>query len=60
MYAVAAAASGLQYCSVGSLMADVRQCCFPPGEEEGEGGGANYIWYLVVDLLGLYLALWSR
>lgn len=45
MYAVAAAASGLQYCSVGSLMADVRQCCFPPGEEEkgGRGGGKLYL-----------------
>lgn len=41
-FAVAAAASRLQYCSVGSLMADGRQCCFPPGEEEvvlEEGGG---------------------
>lgn len=42
MRAVAAAASSLQYCSVGSLMADVRQCCFPPGGG-GEGGGGLHI-----------------
>lgn len=53
MYAEVAAASSLQYCSVGSLMADVRQRCFPPGEE---GGGK---FYPVVEILGLYPALGS-
>lgn len=58
MRAVAAAASSLQYCSVGSLMADVRQCCFPPGGG-GEGGGVC-TFYRVVEILGLCLALGSR
>lgn len=49
---MAAAASSLQYCSVGSLMADGRQCCFPLGKEEGGGGGNLY-----VKMRGLYLAL---
>ena len=52
--AVAAAASSLQYCSVGSLMADGRQCCFPLGEEEGGAGG---IFYLAVKISGSFPAL---
>lgn len=43
----AAAASSLQYCSVGSLMADVRQCCFPPG---GGGEGGVYVLSGCTDL----------
>lgn len=33
-----AAASSLQYCSFGSLMADGRQCCFPLGGRGVKGG----------------------
>lgn len=55
MCAVAAAASSLQYCSVGSLMADGRQCCFPLGEEGGVRGGGKF--YVVVEIVGLYLVL---
>lgn len=52
----AAAASSLQYCSVGSLMADVRQCCFPPGG----GGEGGCTFYRVVQIWRLCLALGSR
>lgn len=51
MRVAAAAASSLQYCSVGSLMADVRQCCFPPGGG-GEGGGGVCVCARFIGLYG--------